>query len=74
MCNEEMQGLLYWLHRAEEDCKEAERVCVDKIAEQSKIVGSAYFLVINHIQHRMGYVLTDELKRKVHGLGDEAER
>jgi len=72
--NQEMMDLLYWLAKIEENHKKmaaGSRAAEDKrMAELLVAAASAYWSVSQHIQRRMGYVLTDALKRKVYGLDE----
>ena len=64
----EMQDLLYWLH----DCKKGQEE-LDKIATHHnqynyhEVATMVFGLVIQHIEKRMGHVLTGEGMRKLHG-------
>jgi len=69
-----MMDLLYWLGKSEEAHKKmaarSKAAGHDRMADKLETAMAAYWSVSQHIQSRMGYVLTDALKRKLHGLDE----
>lgn len=78
MCNKEMQDLLYWLHSCghihKTDAEKYKDVAGETLTREREAIAAAYWKVTDHIRRKMGYVLTDEMKRRAYKLDDETER
>ena len=68
MCNNEMQELLLWLAKRERTNRKQSEDELYAFKDLAKMEATAYFLVMVHIEHEFGHVLTSASKREAYEL------